>query len=281
MVWGEPVELTTMSASAIACRAVVKANGAPAEFGGQVQRPVVGAVGDEHGARAFLGEVADAGLAHLARADDHHRLLGKVLVENALGQLDGDAADGGRAPANAGLRPNLFGRLQRRLEQPVGHAPGQLRFLGRQVGLLDLAGDLGLADHHRIQAAGHREEMLHGLGPFLDVKVGGKINVARRELLEEPVHVAVDLRGHAIDLHPVAGGEQNHFRQVAAQLEAAAVTAQPGGMHRQLLAQFDRRGLVAQSGNEEFHAAVAGGGLNARARILGQANLAKSCDLSY
>jgi hypothetical protein len=31
-------------------------------------------------------------------------------------------------------------------------------------------------------------------------------------------------------------------------------------MHRQLLAQFHRRGLVAQSGDEEFHAAAAQGG---------------------
>jgi hypothetical protein len=30
-------------------------------------------------------------------------------------------------------------------------------------------------------------------------------------------------------------------------------------MHRQLLAQFNRRGLVAQSSNEEFHAVAARG----------------------
>jgi hypothetical protein len=33
-------------------------------------------------------------------------------------------------------------------------------------------------------------------------------------------------------------------------------------MDRQLFAQFDRRSLIAQSGNEEFHAAAACGGLN-------------------
>ncbi len=118
MVSGEPVELTTMSASAIAAQAVVESHGAPAEFGGQVERPVVGTVGDEHRARAFLGQVANAGLAHLARADDHHRLAGKVAVEDALGQLDGDAADGSRAPANAGLGANLL----RGLQAPSGRA---------------------------------------------------------------------------------------------------------------------------------------------------------------
>jgi hypothetical protein len=34
------------------------------------------------------------------------------------------------------------------------------------------------------------------------------------------------------------------------------MTAQMRGMHRQFLAQFDGRSLVAQSGNEEFHAAA-------------------------
>jgi hypothetical protein len=35
------------------------------------------------------------------------------------------------------------------------------------------------------------------------------------------------------------------------------MAAQPGGMHRQLFAQFDWRSLVAQPGNEEFHAVAA------------------------
>src|ERR1035441_4007209 len=103
--------------------------------------------------------------------------------------------------------------------------------------------------------------MLHRLRPFLDIKVGGKINLAGREVLKEPVHVAIDLWGDTIDFHPVAGGEDDDFCQVTPQLEPAAVAAQPGGMHRELLAQFNRRGLIAQSSNEEFNAVAARRGL--------------------
>jgi hypothetical protein len=72
-------------------------------------------------------------------------------------------------------------------------------------------------------------------------------------LLKEPVHISIDLRGYAIDFHPVARGEEDDFSQVPPYLEPAAVAAQPRGMHRELLAQFNRRGLIAQSGNKEFH----------------------------
>src|ERR1019366_6925073 len=103
--------------------------------------------------------------------------------------------------------------------------------------------------------------MLRRLSPFLDVKVGGKIDLAGRELLKKPVNVAVDLRRHAIDFHPVASGEQDDFIQASRELETAPMTAKPRRMHGQLFAQFDGRGLVAESGNEEFHAAAVRGEL--------------------
>ena len=147
-------------------QAFVKADGSPAKLVSQVERPVVGAVGHEHGACAFLREMADAGLAHLARADDHHRLPGQVAVENALGQIDSDAADGSRAPADAGLGPNLLRDLEGRLEKPVGHPPSQFGLLGGLVSLFHLAGDFGLANNHRIQTAGYGEQSAERLRPL-------------------------------------------------------------------------------------------------------------------
>jgi hypothetical protein len=67
--------------------------------------------------------------------------------------------------------------------------------------------------------------MLHCLRPFLDVKVRSKINFTRREMLEEPVNVSIDLGGDAINFHPVAGREDDDFFKASPQLEAAAVTA--------------------------------------------------------
>jgi hypothetical protein len=87
--------------------------------------------------------------------------------------------------------------------------------------------------------------VLHCLCPFLYVKVGSKINLTRREVLEKTVNVAIDPGCYAINFYPVAGGEEDDFIQTCPQLEAAAKAPQTGGMHRQLFAQFHWRGLVA------------------------------------
>src|SRR5258707_81098 len=52
---------------------------------------------------------------------------------------------------------------------------------------------------------------------------------------------------------PVAGRKQDDFGEVAAQLEPAAAALEPRAVHRELLPQFHRRGLIAQSCNEDFH----------------------------
>jgi hypothetical protein len=86
---------------------------------------------------------------------------------------------------------------------------------------------------------------LHCVGPFLYVKVGSKINLLRREVLEKPVNVAIDLGCYAINFYPVASGEEDDFIQACPQLETAAKASQTGRMHRQLFAQFNWRSLVA------------------------------------
>ena len=122
--------------------------------------------------------------------------------------------------------------------------------------------------------------MPHCVGAFVDIKMRSEVHFAASKLVEEAVNVAIHLWSHSVDLHPIAGRQQDHFGQVAAQLETAPAAAQPGRGHRQLLAHFDRRGFIAQSSNEESPSVALWGGLNGESPNPGTADPVKSCDLT-
>ena len=85
--------------------------------------------------------------------------------------------------------------------------------------------------------------------------MGREIHLARTEQLEQAMYLAADPGCDPINFHTVASGEQNDFREIAADLQPAAGAPQPRGVHRKLLPQFHWRGFVAESCNEEFHLA--------------------------
>src|SRR5436190_23666608 len=100
-------------------KAFSKANGSPAKFSGQILRALKVAVRDQDRAGALFGEVTHAGLAHLARADDHHGFRRKIFVEDALGQLDRDAPDRSGPAANISLRTNFLRDLECSLKKAI------------------------------------------------------------------------------------------------------------------------------------------------------------------
>ena len=169
-----------------------------------------------------------AGLAHLARANDHHRLLAQIGVKNFFGQFHGHAAHRGRAAADARFRAHQLGHLQRRLERPVQALARELRRLGGLIGVFDLARNFGFADHQRVQPAGHREKVLRRIQPFVHVEVGGEIQArVFGQFLKEPGNGGAAAFRHAVDFHPVAGGKQHHLGKPAAQFQAAAAALEP------------------------------------------------------
>ena len=82
--------------------------------------------------------------------------------------------------------------------------------------LPDLAEDLALADDHRVQAAGHREQVLHGAVLVVHVQVRGQL--AERDAgvpgqqLADGRHRAVELADLGVDLDPVAGAHHQRSR---------------------------------------------------------------------
>ena len=104
------------------------------------------------------------------------------MIEHLPDVIDGGAGDGDVAARDAGLGADTAGdpaavakqRVQQRADAVVAH--------GLLVGLLDLAGDLPLADDHAVETGGDAEQVPHGLGLTMDVQM--RANGGERQTVE-------------------------------------------------------------------------------------------------
>ena len=129
---------------------------------------------------------------------------------------------------------------------------------GNRVGLLDLAQDLGLAYHHRIKAAGHSEEMAHGL--WRGVVVEWRLGCGEAALLGKKVAESVESAERAdaggVEFDAVAGGENNSSRDP---VEGAETLQHPGHLrfaHGKAFPHVDVGGAVIEAGAEDVHLLV-------------------------
>ena len=235
---------------------VVKTDRPAPEALGQLLRALVGAVGHQDGSGALVHQVASRLLAHLSRAHDQNLLVFE-RAEYLPRQLHRDRSNRYRGAANLGLPAHPLGDHKGALQHLVQVAADRPRGARRQVTALYLAQDLGLANHHGVETAGHAEEMAHGI--LLPVLIN-----MRRQQLGIDVEIVADkvqqvgrvrlLAGEQLD--PVAGGE-NHSLQHPRRLHQGArrllQLLRPNG---QPLAQLDGRGLVVQPQQDDIHGAV-------------------------
>ncbi len=130
------------------------------------------------------------------------------------------------------------------LDELVEHPAGAAVLLRHGERGPDLAEDLALADDHRVQSAGHREQVLHG--PVLVVHVQ-----VRAQLLQPDPGVpaqqfgdvgqaAVELLDDGVDLHPVAGGEHRDLGEVLGGGGVGEQLVQAVAGQRRPLQQADR-----------------------------------------
>ncbi|SHR19177.1 Uncharacterised protein [Mycobacteroides abscessus subsp. abscessus] len=100
----------------------------------------------------------------------------------------------------------------RQLVQYTAH--GLMRF-GGGVGVAHLTQHLLLADDHRVQAAGHREQVLDGGLAVTDVGVFGELVHPHSGMpgdgLADDGEAAVEGLNHGIYLDPVAGRQHHHL----------------------------------------------------------------------
>src|SRR6266567_5061692 len=129
--------------------------------------------------------MTDAGLAHLAGADNQHRVAGQSVRKNLLGEFHRYTADGGSTAANEGACADLFRHLKCLLERAVQRAACELRRTAEFVSFFDLASDFRLAQYHRVEAGGHTEKMPRGVEVLIKVGMGSQIGRAVTECLEK------------------------------------------------------------------------------------------------
>ncbi len=188
---------------------------AAAEPLGHLDRPGVRAVGDPDPLGAGGQQVDQGHLAHFAGPDHEYRLVVEP-GEDLPGQVDGRAADaetaGGDARGGVDVLGDRQGLLEERVE-PLARGAGRPGGFERLAGLAD---DLRLAEHHRVDRAGHPEQVPHRLQVFVGVKrVGEFFGRDPVKLADEPgdlvdARVALD-RPCDVKLHPVARREQDHL----------------------------------------------------------------------
>ena len=143
------------------------------------------------------------------------------------------------------------------LEHLVQQRAERTGLAGRAHGVLHLAHDLGLAQHHGIQAAGHAEGVTHGVVLVMTIEVRAQgagvepvvVGQPGRQLLG---HMAV---GRAIDLGAVTGREDGGFADRAAEGRAQSVQRGPDQIdgHGHAFANRDRRGRVIQTEGKDSY----------------------------
>ena len=114
-----------------------------------------------------------------------------------------------------GLGAHPLGEMEGLVEGLVENAPEQARLVGELVSFLGLAGDLRLANHHRVEGGGDAEEMADRGAAEVDVEVvvlgelagaAGEVGQTAAEVEEQGVGVNAVLASE-IELHTVAGPE--------------------------------------------------------------------------
>src|SRR5262249_7711198 len=133
-----------------------------------------------------------------------------------------------------------------------------------------LAEDLALAHHHGLQAAGHRQQVLHRAVLVVHVQVGRQLGQRDAgvpgEHLADRRHARVELVERGVVLDAVAGGDGERARDVLGVDDVAQQLALRVAGERGTLQDRDRGATVAQAHYQDAHGAVTDSpGLPARA----------------
>jgi hypothetical protein len=149
---------------------------------------------------------------------------------------------------------------QRGLGQVVEHPAGGALGLPGGQRPAQLAEHLGLADHHRVQAAGDVEQVLHGPVVVVHVVVLGQLLGRDPGVLADQLgkvgQRAVEAADVGVDLQPVAGRHRYRLGDVLGADGVADQLRHPVRGERDLLQQRDGRGAVGQADHEQAHAGL-------------------------
>ena len=249
---------TTMSNSASRDGRSASGSVEAARAAAQVFGAGAAAVGDGQGARLAGREMGGCQLDHFAGADEEHAGFAQVFEElrgqahRGRGHADGVAADLGRGAHFLGHRERALEHLLQRAAQGAGG-------IGLAHRLLELAEDLRLAEHHRVEPAGDPEGMAGRRRPF--EHVGMRTQGVARHAAHAGQPVDGRLHGLSVgthvDLGTIAGGDDGDLVDT---LQPRAKTLQRLDQllrrEREPAAQIERRGRVVEPQGEDAHRTI-------------------------
>ncbi|SCF85846.1 hypothetical protein GA0115254_119884 [Streptomyces sp. Ncost-T10-10d] len=224
-----------------------------------------GPVGDDDLGDAGTGQSGGGQRGHRACADHQGTLapgpVGDIRTGRELLETEGDERLPG--PVDPGLAVGTLTDPQGLLEQVVQQPAGGVQLLPQRQRVLDLAEDLALADDHRVQPAGHREEVVDS--PVLVVHIE-----IRSELVQPDTAVLGEERGQlgdarvelvhvGVQLDAVAGGQHGSLGRG---LRGEGVLEELGlrlGSQRGPLQHGDGGTAVAQPYDKKTHAGITAG----------------------
>ncbi len=199
-------------------RPIFKGHRPPAQFIGQRHGLVMRAIRHQDAAGAAREQRAGGLLAGVSRADDHYVAVAQP-AEDLLGQFHRHRADRDAAALDVGCGADVLGDVERALEGLVQPPASMAGLEGEVVGLLKLAEDFRLPEHHRVQAARDFEQMVQALRLAPGVYLVGQ-RVAVVMAADQKVPEGGDGPGrlqlrHRVDLNAVAGGQNHRFVRYA------------------------------------------------------------------
>ena len=208
------------------------------------------AVRDRHAFGRARGEMGGRELDHLAGADEQHLRLAQVL-EQLGGQAHRRGRHADRMAADLGRAAHFLGDRERALEHLLQRRAERAGAVGLAHRLLELAEDLRLAEHHRIEPARDAEGVARRRAAFEHVGVRARsVGVAT-----PPTPASQSTAGATcaasradVELGAVAGRDD---RDLADPLQATRASLQRGrellGREREAAAQVERRGRVVEA----------------------------------
>jgi hypothetical protein len=220
------------------------------------------AIGDQQALGVLLQQMPCGELDGLAGADQQNAGLAQV-TEDLLCKTHPGEGDRNRMRADLGVRADPLGDSKAMLEQPV-EAGTQAAGVARQLpGVLDLAQDLRLAQHQRVEAGGYPEQVAHSVTVMVLIQAAPK-NVELKPVgLGQPACglALVAVADAAVDLGAIAGGNDRGLLHTCPCQQRGQRFGQALGRERHLLAQGDWRGLVAQAQRQQASLRTVGRGV--------------------
>ncbi len=233
-----------------------QAKGPAPHPGGEGLSPVPGPVGHQDLGDPRLGQGGDHPATGVA-GTEHQDAPALQRPEAFGGEGDGGLGHRRDVPGDARLCAHPLADLEGVAEQHVERRPGGA-LDGRHVPCrFDLAEDLRLAEHGRVDTGGHTEQVGHGPGVVELVEVVGEVLRGQRTQLGQEVadvaHGAVEPLGRGVDLGPVAGGQHHRLRHVVAAHEVVQGLGHALARHRHPLEEPERDAAVVQPDDDRRH----------------------------